>query len=69
MESDAYEWLERVVNTALDGKQISDWERSFLKDQAERIEKYNSDVRMSAKQWSIIDRVADKVGLEERPGA
>jgi hypothetical protein len=69
MESDLFEWLERLLTNALDGSTISEWERSFLKDQAERVEKYRDDVRMSPKQWGVLDRVADKIGMEGRPGA
>lgn len=68
MEADLYEWFDRVVSTALDGKEISEWERTFLNDQHERIIKYGRDVRMSSKQWGVISRVAEKIGLEEMPG-
>lgn len=40
---------------------LSDWERSFIKDQLERHEKYGSGIRISPKQWAVINRVYEKI--------
>lgn len=69
MEQELFDWVEGLLADALAGKVISDWERSFLQDQAERVEKYGTSVRFSPKQFAILDRVADKIGMAERPGA
>lgn len=42
-------------------KQLSDWEKGFIKDQLERHEKYGAGIRLSVKQWAAIRRVHEKV--------
>lgn len=69
MEQDLFEWVEGLLADALAGKEISDWERGFLTDQQERVEKYGSSTRFSDKQWKILDRVAEKIKHAERPGS
>lgn len=67
MNEDTFEWVQGLLTDALAGKVISDWERSFLSDQAERVEKYGASTRFSPKQFAILDRVAEKIGHPERP--
>lgn len=40
---------------------VTEWEQGFISDQAERYEQYGTGMRISDKQWAIIDRVYDKV--------
>lgn len=69
MEQELFDWVEGLLADALASKDISDWERSFLQDQAERVEKYGASTRFSDKQWKILDRVAEKISIAERPGS
>ena len=59
LTEDETEKLQRIIDLAADAApgQLSDWERSFLKDQQERFEKYGTDTRMSPKQWGVLDRI------------
>lgn len=69
MEPDNLRWLEGLVSDALAGKEISAWERSFLEDQRKRLEEFGENIRMSPKQWAILDRIAKKIGYSERDDA
>lgn len=41
-------------------KLLSDWERSFVADQVKRFEEYKSNIRLSGKQWAVLQRVYDE---------
>lgn len=69
MDLDTYDWLTRLVLEGVNHPDCSDWEKGFLKDQEERLEKYKTDTRYSPKQWAILDRVAEKLNFEEKPDA
>ncbi len=67
MGDEAYAWLESLVADALGhGSKASDWEKGFLTDQQDRMEKYGQDIRLSPKQWAILDRIANKIGHPPR---
>ena len=36
---------------------LSDWERSFMRDQLSRWDEYGIETRFSPKQWNIIEKV------------
>lgn len=36
---------------------LSEWERNFMKDQLERWHEYGEDIRVSAKQFAVIERI------------
>lgn len=38
-------------------KLLSDWERGFVLDNVKRYEDFKSGVRLSPKQWAILERV------------
>ena len=40
---------------------LNDWERNFLADQQERYQKYKSQMSLTAKQWTILDKMMEKV--------
>jgi len=42
---------------------ITKWETDFVDDQKERWEKYGADIRVSDKQWNVLNKIAKKVGL------
>lgn len=59
------EWLSDNLPLVQENEEeLSDWERSFMSDQFARFEQYGSDMSLSAKQWAVIFRVADKLGVE-----
>ena len=47
-----------------DDLRLSDWERGFMRDQAERYEQYSSDTWFSDKQWLVIMKIGDLFDLE-----
>lgn len=66
MTEDETAFLESMFAAIDDhGHMISDWERNFMKDQKSRYEKYGDDTRMSPKQWTVIAKIADKLGVEK----
>ena len=52
-------------NELLDGYQdeLTEWEISFLEDNARRAEQYGSNTRFSDRQIEVIDKIRDKVGM------
>ena len=65
MNIEQKEYLESVVEAFKDDPgHASEWEQGFMADMAERFDKYGADTYVSAKQWKIITRVAEKYGIE-----
>jgi len=65
MTLDQKEYLENVVAAFNDDpKHASEWEQSFMGDMSERLDKYGADTYVSAKQWAVITRVAEKYAVE-----
>lgn len=67
MNASMFDWTQRLVDAALEGTEISEWERGFLNDQKERLEKYGADTRYSSKQLDILIRVQEKIDFESMP--
>lgn len=66
MTQDEISFLESVIEARADhGHMISEWERKFLDDQKQRYDKYGEETRMSPKQWAVIAKIADKLGVEK----
>lgn len=42
-------------------KYLSDWEKNFLSDHIERYQKYGNDIRLSPKQWAVLEKMHEKV--------
>lgn len=40
---------------------LTDWEMSFLDDQVRRYDEHGSEIRLSPKQWAVLNRMYDKV--------
>lgn len=38
-------------------KLLSDWERGFVIDNVKRYEEHKSNIRLSPKQWAVLERV------------
>jgi len=54
-------WFERLVDKFNhDNTKVSDWELGIFKDQIQRWDEYGTDIRWSAKQFMILDRIASK---------
>ena len=62
LSEDLEEKFRHAIHTLDDHKNLlSEWERTFLADQLKRYDEYGSNVRLSPKQWAIIDRMMEKV--------
>lgn len=51
------------VKEAMDdpNTEVTEWEQNFVMDQEARKLEWGDRMRMSEKQWAIIDRIYDKV--------
>lgn len=38
-------------------KLLSEWERGFVLDHVKRFEEHKSNIRLSPKQWAVLERV------------
>lgn len=64
MGDDDFDRLELILNGAQEYEgELTDWERGFIQDTLERVEKYGSRTRVSEKQWAILDRIWGKLPL------
>ena len=64
MNIEQKEFLENVIGAFKDDPEAcNEWEQGFMNDMAERFDKYGERTYVSAKQWSIITRVADHYGV------
>jgi len=66
MTSDEMLKLELTINgvkEAMDDPDtdVTEWEQNFMMDQEARLQEYGERMRMSEKQWGIIDRIYNKV--------
>jgi len=57
-----------LVNSVVDAfnenpQKLSQWEKGFMTDMAQRVEKYGADTFISAKQWGVIMKAAEKLGV------
>jgi len=67
LNADEEAWVDGLLDAfAANRNKASEWERGFLDDQAERFEEHAAETRFSPKQWSILDRVAYKLGYVKR---
>lgn len=56
--------LELILNGAQEYEgELTDWERGFIQDTVERYEKYGTNIRVSDKQWVILERIWGKLPL------
>lgn len=54
--------LDAILSAAVDAPhKLSDWERSFVDDFAQRREQYGEDTRVSPKQWGVLDKIHMKL--------
>lgn len=42
-------------------EELSEWEQGFIASTEERHTQYGDDIRVSDKQWAVIDRIYEKV--------
>lgn len=61
--------LEEIFRAASqDERRLSKWEKDFAADLGERFETYGLRTNISPKQWEILSRIRDKLGID-REGA
>lgn len=54
--------LELIINGAKDDwDALTEWEQNFLIDTETRFKEWGERMRISVKQWAILDRIYDKV--------
>lgn len=64
LTDDEGEYFERLLDAcAANPDKLSAWETSFMEDQRKRWEEYGHGIRLSPKQWGILNRIGEKVGL------
>jgi len=64
LSEDQSEWLQKFLDACeAQHDKISKWETDFVADQRTRWEEYGSDIRVSDKQWNVIRKIGEKVGL------
>lgn len=62
MDSDQVYKLELIINGAKDNwDELTEWEQGFLVDTEERFKEWGERMRISVKQWGVLDRIYDKV--------
>lgn len=53
--------LEYYLSALLENRKVlSEWERGFLDDTVNRYSEYGADIRLSHKQWAVLDRMYEK---------
>lgn len=63
------DYLDQVISTgeitdpSNDRDDFTKWESDFLSDMNERYKKYGADTFMSGKQWDVVIRIGDKLGI------
>lgn len=58
-------WLEELFAAFdHDATKTSDWEHGFIKDQMDRWNSWGSDIRLSEKQWAVLERIAAKYNIK-----
>lgn len=61
-------FLERLKDERAMGSgddELTDWEQEFIDDQIERYDTYGERTRLSSRQWEIIHKIAEKMGVDE----
>lgn len=61
--TDEQEETLRLTLSVLDNERarLTRWELTFLDDQIKAYDEHGSEIRLSPKQWSILNRMYDKV--------
>lgn len=58
-------WLEGFLVEADDHPRVSPWEKGFIADQVKAFGEFDVSMHLSGKQWSILRRVAVKIGYDQ----
>lgn len=58
LSEEDFEELTDIIMTVSESK-LSTWEKNFVNDMQENIEKWGQQVRISEKQWAILRRLRD----------
>lgn len=65
MTNNEFEYISNIVAAFNESPtKLGPWERTFMSDTAQRLEKYGNDTHFSVKQWAIVDKVAAKYEIE-----
>lgn len=63
-----HESLTMMITELMENEgKMNDWERGFISDQFERLNKYGKDTFMSPKQWSVVMRSYESVTGNKPP--
>lgn len=60
-EQDRLELILNSFTENTDHSALTKWEADFMADQVERFKQWGSRMRISEKQWEVLDRVYDKL--------
>jgi hypothetical protein len=61
MEEEQLSHLQEIIDAAENSEALNDWEKGFLADQIGRFKEYGDEIRMSPKQWGVLEKIWDKV--------
>lgn len=53
------DWILAKAQVDLSG--LTEWEVGFVDDMTDQLEKYGKNMRVSERQWDILERINDKV--------
>ena len=64
MTEEEHDWLFALLNAVGENSsKLNDWEKGFMTDQQSRYEEYGENMRVSPKQWAVMNKIAEKVGI------
>jgi hypothetical protein len=63
MKEQEYKWLIGLQESFEDGndEKLNDWEKNFLTEFFERLDKFADKTFVSAKQWTVFTKIGDKI--------
>lgn len=64
LTEDQCSYLTKVLDACeVQHDKITKWETDFISDQRARWEEHGANIRLSDKQWTVIGKIGEKVGL------
>lgn len=59
LSEDEWEELERELR-GIQGCDLGTWDQQFIEDMLERLERFGTNARVTARQWQQIERLKDE---------
>ena len=61
LDDEEYSRIKEILSDAESSSRLNDWETEFCDSVRDRIEEYQQKVRISAKQWEVLERIEGKL--------